>query len=114
MASTEREYEIVLFGASGYTGKYTAEFIAKVLPTNLKWAVAGRTASKLNKVIDEIKPLNSDRIPPSVEICSLDPSEIDVLTKKTKVLINVVGPYCLYATPVVEACAQNGTHYIDT
>ena len=114
MASSEREYEIVLFGASGYTGKYTAEHIATLLPTNLNWAVAGRTASKLNAIIDEIKPLNPDRKAPAVEICSLDPAEINALSKKTKVLINAVGPYCLYGTPVVEACAKNGTHYLDT
>ena len=109
-----RDYEIVLFGASGYTGKYTAEHTARLLPTNLKWAVAGRTASKLKALVDEIKPLNTDREPPSIEICSLDPTEIDALAKKTKVFINVVGPYCLYSTPVVEACVKNGTHYIDT
>ena len=46
-------------------------------------------------------------------MASLDPSDLDILTRKTKVLINTVGPYYLYSTPVVEACAKNGTHYLD-
>ena len=48
-----------------------------------------------------------------LEIASLDPADLNALTRKTRLLINVVGPYHLYSTPIVEACAQNGTHYLD-
>lgn len=50
---------------------------------------------------------------PGIEVSTLDPQDLDALTSKTKVLINTVGPYYLYSTPVVEACAKNGTHYLD-
>ena len=50
---------------------------------------------------------------PGVEVAGVVPAELDALVKKTKVLINTVGPYHLYSTPVVEACAKNGTHYLD-
>jgi len=63
MAET-RQYDIVVFGATGYTGKLTAEHIAFSLPTNLKWAIAGRSASKLEAVAAECKAIDADRIQP--------------------------------------------------
>jgi len=113
MANEDRQYELILFGSTGYTGKLTAEHIAKNLPTDLKWAVAGRNHQKLSAVVDSIKSLNADRIPPKVEVAELTPSDLDALAKKTRLLISTVGPYHLYGTPVVEACAKNGTHYVD-
>jgi len=57
-------YDLVVFGASGYTGKLTAEHIASSLPTDLKWALAGRSVSKLEAVAATCKALNPDRIQP--------------------------------------------------
>jgi hypothetical protein len=62
--STSREYEIVVFGASGYTGKLTAEYIAAKLQTNLRWAIAGRSQAKLESIAAELKASNPDRIQP--------------------------------------------------
>lgn len=62
--STERQYDIVLFGATGYTGKLTAEYITTNLPTDIKWAIAGRSAGKLKAVAAECKALNPDRSQP--------------------------------------------------
>jgi short subunit dehydrogenase-like uncharacterized protein len=62
--SASREYEVVVFGATGYTGKLTAEHITTNLPSDLKWALAGRSASKLEAVAAECKALNPDRIQP--------------------------------------------------
>ena len=111
MSTKGREYDIVLFGASGYTGKYTAEQLARLAPTNLRWAVAGRSTTKLEAVVNEIR--SADRAAPSIEICSLEAEDLDALAKKTIILINAVGPYILYGEPVICACAENGTHYID-
>ena len=68
--STKRQYDIVLFGATGYTGKLTAEHIATHLPTDLKWAIAGRSESKLEAVAAECKALNPDRSQPCKSIYS--------------------------------------------
>lgn len=111
--SSKREFDIVLLGASGYTGQLCAEHITTHLPTNLKWAVAGRSASKLRNLVDRIKTLNSDRLEPDALSVELTNPELDVLARRTKVLLNTVGPYHLYSTPVVEACVKNGTHYLD-
>lgn len=109
----DRQYECIVFGATGYTGKYTAEHITTHLPTDFKWAVAGRNEAKLKRVVEDIKTLNPDRLQPDVEICQLEKSDLVNLAKKTKVLITTVGPYHKYGTVVVEACAETGTHYLD-
>ena len=108
-----RHYELVLLGASGYTGKLCAEYIAKNLPTDLKWAVAGRSSSKLSSLTRQLKDHNQDRTQPTIEVATLSAEDLDNLTKSTTLLINTIGPYHLYSSPVVEACAKNGTHYLD-
>lgn len=131
MTSAERQYELVLFGATGYTGKLCAEHIITHLPTDLRWAVAGRSASKLSAVLEELQHLNPDRLQPGtsqedfslgiwtdfprsgIETAALTTEDLNRLARKTRLLINTVGPYHLYSTPVVEACAKNGTHYLD-
>ncbi|KAJ9605754.1 hypothetical protein H2200_009603 [Cladophialophora chaetospira] len=112
--AASRQYDIILLGATGYTGKLTAEYITTNLPTNIKWAVAGRNQSKLSSLLNELKSLNSSRSPPDViTVGNLTTPDLTPVVKKTKVLLNAVGPYHLYSTPVVEACAQSGTHYLD-
>jgi short subunit dehydrogenase-like uncharacterized protein len=59
-----RQYDIVVFGATGYTGKLTAEHIATNLPTDIKWAIAGRSATKLEAVAAECRALNPNRVQP--------------------------------------------------
>lgn len=130
-ASPSRQYDIVLLGATGYTGKLCAEYITSNLPTNLKWAVGGRSSSKLSAITQELRSLNPDRLQPGkflrlepccvsslnnrigVEVAALTPVDLDALTRKTRVLLNTIGPYHLHSSPVVEACAMNGTHYLD-
>ena len=116
MAHTQndRQYELVLLGATGYTGKLVAEWISTHLPEDLKWAIAGRNAKKLQGVIDELSKLNANRKLPEVETCELKPDQVDTLAKKTKLLITTVGPFMHYGEPVLAACAANGTHYLDS
>lgn len=108
-----RQYDLVVFGATGYTGKITAEYVTTNLPTDLKWAIAGRSREKLEKIAAELKSLNADRRQPDIEICDLDDSELSKLSKKTFILITTVGPYGSYGEHAFKACAENGTHYLD-
>lgn len=96
MSQGERQYECVVYGATGYTGKYAAEHIATHLPTDFRWAVAGRSESKLNALADEIHSLNKDRVRPAVEVARNTKEEVLGLAKRTKVLITTVGPYHKY------------------
>lgn len=59
-----RQYELILLGATGYTGKFTAQHISASLPTDLKWAMAGRNYGKLASLAEELKRKNGDRIQP--------------------------------------------------
>ncbi|KJY00046.1 saccharopine dehydrogenase like protein [Zymoseptoria brevis] len=113
MSRDQRQYEIVVFGATGYTGKYTAEHLTTYAPTDLRWAIAGRSEAKLKAVADEIHSLNPDRLAPGIEIAELNKQDLVKLAKTTKVLISTVGPYHKYGAFAFEACAENGTHYVD-
>lgn len=113
MSSTDRQYECVVFGATGYTGKYASEHFTTNAPTDLKWAIAGRSKQKLEKLASELRVLNQDRQQPGIEIASVTKDDLVRLARKTKVLISTVGPYHKYGTVAFEACAENGTHYVD-
>lgn len=113
MAQTGRKYDLILLGATGYTGQYTAEHITRHWPTNFKWAVAGRSHDKLSKVVQKLKVINADRLEPSVEAVQLDRDELHALAKRAKLIITTVGPYHVMGEPVLEACCSNGTHYLD-
>ena len=65
MLPNEKQYELIVLGATGHTGKLCAEHIATSLPTSLKWAVAGRSRSKLSSLAAELQTLNADRVQPS-------------------------------------------------
>ncbi|KAL5351373.1 hypothetical protein ACLOAV_003230 [Pseudogymnoascus australis] len=108
-----RQYDIVLWGATGHTGGWTAKHIARSYPTDVKWAIAGRSESKLKAIAESCAKINPDRVQPSIEICNLDEAELADLARKTTVLIATVGPFCVYGEPALKACAENGTHYLD-
>ncbi|KAF4452535.1 hypothetical protein F53441_4647 [Fusarium austroafricanum] len=108
-----RQYDVVVFGATGYTGKLTAEYITTHLSTDLKWAVAGRSEPKLKAVVEECQKLNPDRLPPAIEIASLNDTDLNALAKKTCVILTTVGPYSHYGEYAYKACAEEGCHYVD-
>lgn len=68
LSSSAREYDLILFGATGYTGKLCAEYITLELPGDLNWAVAGRSAAKLSAIVNELKSINSDRRQPGMSV----------------------------------------------
>ncbi|KAJ5690686.1 hypothetical protein N7462_005078 [Penicillium macrosclerotiorum] len=111
--SSNRQYDLVLLGPTGYTGRFCADHIVKNHPTNLKWAIAGRSAAKMDPIVQELETLNQDRLQPDVLEVQLNSADLTELAQKTRLIINCVGPYHLYSTPVVEACASHGTHYVD-
>ncbi|KAL6891292.1 Saccharopine dehydrogenase domain-containing protein [Trichoderma longibrachiatum] len=109
-----RQYDLVVFGATGYTGRLAAEYITANFPVNVKWAIAGRSESKLQAVAEDCKKLNPDRNPPAIETASVDNFEqMSALANKTFVLITTVGPYSARGEHAVKACAEAGTHYFD-
>lgn len=103
-----------MLGATGYTGKLTAEYITSSVTEPIKWAIAGRTQSKLTDLASKLKSTGGPGgAPATIVVSELTVPELTKVVKKTKILLNCVGPYHKYSTPVVQACAESGTHYLD-
>lgn len=110
----KRKYDIVVFGATGFTGQLTAQYLAQHGGEALKWALAGRNRSKLERVRDELAELNPACA--NLDLLEADVGDTDSLravAKSTKVVITTVGPYIRYGEPLVAACAELGTDYVD-
>ncbi|KAJ5173636.1 Saccharopine dehydrogenase / Homospermidine synthase [Penicillium coprophilum] len=106
-------YDIILFGATGFTGKLCAHFIAQNYPLTTKWCIAGRSLGRLEALAEELKQLFPDRMSPDIEVTELQPSSLKPLVEQTRVVINGIGPFHRFSTPIVAACATLGTHYVD-
>src|ERR1700760_3127655 len=112
--SGEREYDLVLFGATGFTGGLTADYLAAHGPTNLRWALAGRNRAKLEAVAARLAGARSPVPPPALREADAPAPPAPARTaESTKVAIPTVGPYALYGAPLVAACAAAGTDYVD-
>jgi len=109
--STGRQYDIVVFGASGYTGRLVAEYLNEQYgDAALSWAMAGRSLDKLAAVRAEIGV--SDAVP-LLAVNSDDPDSVAAMVTSTRVVITTVGPYQLYGNELVKQCAEAGTDYVD-
>ncbi|TCJ30371.1 saccharopine dehydrogenase family protein [Nocardioides jejuensis] len=112
--STDREFDIVLFGATGFTGGLTAEYLARNAPARLRWALAGRNAAKLAAVRDRLAGID-----PRLETMELvvvdagDQAALELVVARAKAVITTVGPYLALGEPLVAACAAQGTDYVD-
>jgi short subunit dehydrogenase-like uncharacterized protein len=107
----KRPYDIVLFGATGFTGGLAAEYLARTVPPQTSWALAGRNAAKLEAVRRRLGVLWS-RLP-LLAADADDPASLRELAESTRVLATTVGPYVEYGEPLVAACAAAGTDYVD-
>ncbi len=109
--NTTKSYDIIIFGASGFTGRLVAEYLStRAEDEGIRWAMAGRNAEKLAAVRDEMG------LPSSVDLVVADTGDadaVDALVRRAKVIITTVGPYQLYGEPLVAACARTGTDYVD-
>ena len=109
---SDREFDVIIFGASGYTGKLVAEYMHDQYgdDQSIKYAIAGRNIEKLFEVKKDLK-LNED-----ITILKVDSTDLDSLDKMTtsaRCILTTVGPYQLYGSKLVESCAKNGTDYVD-
>ncbi|MCD0449023.1 saccharopine dehydrogenase NADP-binding domain-containing protein [Actinocorallia sp. API 0066] len=102
-----RTYDVVLYGATGFTGGLTAEYLAAHAGAT-RWALAGRDGAKLERVRDR---LGADV--PLVHADSGDPDTLVDLARSSRLVVSTVGPYLKYGEPLVAACADNGTDYAD-
>lgn len=106
------EYGIVVYGATGYTGRLVCEYLNEKYGVNgeIRWAMAGRSLQKLETVRDE---LGISVNVPLVVVDAGDQASIDTMVASTDVVLTTVGPYLLYGSSLVKACAETGTDYVD-
>ena len=121
--------DIILLGATGYTGRLCAAYMAKAIPNTVSWAIAGRNQKKLKDLQEELKgkgatcpsslasPDPSSMLTTPGTVYALDlnsDTAIAELAQTARVIINTIGPYsATCGTAVIKACAENGTDYVD-
>ncbi len=110
--SDTKPYDLIVFGATGFTGRLVAEYLQQTYGSDgaLRWAMAGRNAGKLAEVRDSLG------IAASLPLLVVDANDADALAAlmaQTRVVITTVGPYQLYGEPLIRACAAAGTDYVD-
>jgi short subunit dehydrogenase-like uncharacterized protein len=108
MASSQRDFDIVVFGATGFTGALTAEYLAAHAPAGTRWGLAGRNRAKLDALREK---LGADT--GIIEADIADPDALRTVAKSARVVVTTVGPYIRYGEPLVAACAEAGTDYVD-
>ncbi|MGJ4902888.1 saccharopine dehydrogenase family protein [Bradyrhizobium sp. HKCCYLS2058] len=109
---TSSKFDLVVYGATGFTGKLVAEYLATQYrgDASLHWAMAGRSLDKLASVRDEIgAPTDT----PLIAADASDPASLQAMVAQTKLVLTTVGPYQLYGNELVAACAETGTDYVD-
>jgi short subunit dehydrogenase-like uncharacterized protein len=109
---SEREFDIVVYGASGFTGRLVAEYVlaAYGVGRDVKWAMAGRDLGKLEAIRNE---LGAPTTLPLINANASNADSLDAMASRAKVVITTVGPYQLYGEALVAACVRTGTDYVD-
>jgi short subunit dehydrogenase-like uncharacterized protein len=110
VTATSREFDIVLFGATGFVGTLAADYLARA-GDGARIALAGRSADRLRAVRDTLG--ESARDWPILTADAASPSSLEEMAARTRVVVTTVGPYTRYGLPMVAACATAGTDYAD-
>lgn len=106
-----RNYDVILFGATGFTGQLTAHYLARQ-DQPLRWAIAGRDSTRL-KAVRETLQENGKYLPDILLADSAMPDSLAALARQARVIISTVGPYLKYGEPLVKACVDEGADYVD-
>ena len=105
-----REFDVIVFGATGFTGRLVAEYLNEEYGADLNWAMAGRSEDKLSAVRTEMGI--SDAVP-LITADSADGASLEAMAALAKSICTTVGPYQLYGDALMAACAAQGTDYVD-
>ena len=106
--TTSRSFDITLLGATGFTGGLAAKYLAANAPADAKLALAGRNRAKLEAVAASL-----GRDVAIIVVDNTDDASVKAMAEATRVVMTTVGPYILHGEPVVRACAEAGTDYVD-
>jgi short subunit dehydrogenase-like uncharacterized protein len=107
---SERDLDVVVFGATGVTGRQVAKYLTeRTAGEGTRWAAAGRDPAKIEQVLGEIGVTAPETIVANLN----DPASLAAMASRARVVLNLCGPYTLHGRPVIEACVANGAHYVD-
>lgn len=106
-----KAFDIVIYGATGFTGRLATEYFANNADKSLKWAIAGRRKDALTSLAEAYEPL-AGKIPVIVAD-AYDNDSIEAMTAATRVILTTVGPFAIYGEPVIRACIKSSTDYVD-
>jgi len=115
MSSSDRQYDLVVWGATGVAGRLTAEYLTEqYTPDDVSLAIGGRDEDRLRAVESDLVDRSDDWDElPIVIGDATDPESLRDLAERTRVVCTTVGPYTKYGTPLVDACVDAGTDYCD-
>jgi short subunit dehydrogenase-like uncharacterized protein len=106
----DRDLDVVVFGAGGVTGRQVAAYLAeRATEAEIRWAAAARNVEKARSTLEHVGAGDAEVIAADVE----DPASLAAMVSRTRVVLNLVGPYTLHGRPVIEACIAGGAHYVD-
>ena len=107
----ERQYDVVLYGASGFTGRQTVQYFARnTRPPEVCWAIAGRNRQALEAAREQAG--ENARLVDILVADAQDQQAVDAIVSKTRVLLTTAGPFSLYGRKIVDACVRYKTHYV--
>lgn len=113
-ARDERPFDIVVFGATGFAGRLTAEYLVRNAPPECRLALAGRNTAKLAELRHDLAALDPAFADTALLVADIgDENSLREMAQQTRVVITTVGPYVLYGDAVIAACAASGTDYLD-
>lgn len=113
-AGAHRPYDIVLLGATGFTGGLAAEYLSAHLPENARWAIAGRSLTKLKALQERLLDTGSPKsVVEILQADAMDPDSLRGIAESARVVATTVGPYLEHGAALVAACAAAGTDYVD-
>ncbi len=110
-SATRRQFDLLVYGATGFTGRLVAAYLAEHAPAGLRWGIAGRSAERLAAVKAELAAAHPSAA--SIGVVVGEGATAGDVAKATRAVVSTAGPYLLYGEPLVKACAEAGTHYAD-
>jgi short subunit dehydrogenase-like uncharacterized protein len=106
---SKKPYDLLVWGASGFTGRLVARYLAQNAPADLAWAIGGRNETKLQAIASEARSLN----PSACREIKIVVGDANTAASCSRAIISTVGPFYLYGEPLVQACIQHGCDYCD-
>ncbi|KAL0832197.1 hypothetical protein ABMA28_001651 [Loxostege sticticalis] len=108
--------DLIVLGATGFTGKHTVKNLVKIIKENncnFSWGISGRSKEKIQNLRTELEEIGEDKSKIPVIECDIKKDDIRIVTRQAKVLINCTGPNTILSEPIVKACLETKTHYVD-